>query len=203
MSKKTKPDQKEGMEKEKDLQEKKAAVDQEMEEEDKQEEKKSKKGKGKKKQKSCADELEEMKAQYAELYDKHMRLFADFDNYRKNCNKDKIELIKTASQGVIEGILPVLDDFDRAIDAMKAHKSDEESINGVELIYNKLFTFLKQQGLQPMDSQGKEFDTDYHDAITQIPAPSEDLKGKVVDVVQKGYLLNDKIIRHAKVVVGQ
>ena len=167
------------------------------------EELKTSRTKGKKKKPTTREELDELKIQYQELNDKFLRLFADFDNYRKNCNKDKIELIKTASQKVNEGLLPVMDDFDRALDAMKTHLTDEEAINGVELIYNKLFTFLKQQGLQPMDSQGKEFDTDYHDAITQIPAPTEDLKGKVVDVIQKGYLLNDKIIRHAKVVVGQ
>lgn len=158
----------------------------------------------KKKKKPAADrQLEELKTQYGELNDKYLRLFADFDNYRKNCNKDKIELIKTASQGVIEGLLPVLDDFDRGLEAMKEHQADEDALNGITLIYNKLFTFLRQQGLQPMDSKGKDFDTDYHDAITQVPAPTDDLKGKVVDVIQKGYLLNDKIIRHAKVVVGQ
>lgn len=165
--------------------------------------KESGKSKAKKKKPSKSEELNELKIQYAELNDKYLRLFADFDNYRRNSNKEKIELIKTASQGVIEGLLPVLDDFDRALDAMKDQKADKETINGVELIYNKLFTFLKQQGLKPMDSKGTDFDTDYHDAITQIPAPSEDLKDKVVDVIEKGYLLNDKIIRHAKVVVGQ
>lgn len=187
------------MEKQEDLNE----MDSPEEMESKSAEKKGGKSKDKKKKPSCAEELEEMKIQYVELNNKFLRLFADFDNYRKNCNKDKIELIRTASQGVIEGILPVLDDFDRAMEAMKEHQADEETINGVELIFNKLFNFLKQKGLQPMDSKGKEFDTDFHDAITQIPAPSEDLEGKVVDVVQKGYLLNDKIIRHAKVVVGK
>ncbi len=199
MSKKTKPDQEREMEKQEDLNE----MDSPEEKESKSAEKKGGKSKDKKKKPSCAEELEEMKIQYVELNNKFLRLFADFDNYRKNCNKDKIELIRTASQGVIEGILPVLDDFDRAMEAMKEHQADEETINGVELIFNKLFNFLKQKGLQPMDSKGKEFDTDFHDAITQIPAPSEDLEGKVVDVVQKGYLLNDKIIRHAKVVVGK
>jgi molecular chaperone GrpE len=177
-----------------------------MDQEEK-DEARSKEGKGpkskKKKQPAKAEELEELKIQYAELNDKFLRLFADFDNYRKNCNKDKIDLVKTASQRVIEGLLPVLDDFDRAIEANKDRSESDEQLNGFMLIYNKLFTFLKQQGLQPMDSLGKEFDTDYHDAVTQIPAPSDDMKGKVVDVIQKGYLLNDKIIRHAKVVVGQ
>ena len=155
------------------------------------------------KKKTKDDEINELKIQNAELNDKFLRLFSDFDNYRKRTNVEKIELIKTASKNVIEGLLPVLDDFDRALQAFKKQKVDEETIHGVELIRNKLFTFLNQKGLEPMDSQGKEFDTDWHDAITQIPAPSKDLKGKVVDVVQKGYLLNGTIIRHAKVVVGQ
>jgi molecular chaperone GrpE len=137
------------------------------------------------------------------LNNKYLRLFADFDNYRKNTIKDKADLIKNASQELIENLLPVLDDFDRAIESMQENNAEEESVKGVELIYNKLYNILRQKGLEPMDSMGKEFDTDYHDAITQVPAPSEDLKGKVVDVIQKGYLLNDKIIRHAKVVVGQ
>ena len=149
------------------------------------------------------DEINELKIQNAELNDKFLRLFSDFDNYRKRTNVEKIELIKTASKNVIEGLLPVLDDFDRGLQAFEEQKVNKETIHGVELIRSKLFNFLSQKGLEPMDSQGKEFDTDWHDAITQIPAPSEDLKGKVVDVVQKGYLLNGTIIRHAKVVVGQ
>ncbi len=155
------------------------------------------------KKKTKDDEINELKIQNAELNDKFLRLFSDFDNYRKRTNVEKIELIKTASKNVIEGLLPVLDDFDRGLQAFEEQKVNKETIHGVELIRSKLFNFLSQKGLEPMDSQGKDFDTDWHDAITQIPAPSEDLKGKVVDVVQKGYLLNGTIIRHAKVVVGQ
>jgi len=155
------------------------------------------------KKKTKDDEINELKIQNAELNDKFLRLFSDFDNYRKRTNVEKIELIKTASKNVIEGLLPVLDDFDRGLQAFEEQKVNEETIHGVELIRSKLFNFLSQKGLEPMDSQGKDFDTDWHDAITQIPAPSKDLKGKVVDVVQKGYLLNGTIIRHAKVVVGQ
>ena len=155
------------------------------------------------KKKTKDDEINELKIQNAELNDKFLRLFSDFDNYRKRTNVEKIELIKTASKNVIEGLLPVLDDFDRGLQAFEEQKVNKETIHGVELIRSKLFNFLSQKGLEPMDSQGKEFDTDWHDAITQIPAPSKDLKGKVVDVVQKGYLLNGTIIRHAKVVVGQ
>jgi len=153
--------------------------------------------------KTKTEEISELKEQVNELNDKYLRLFSDFDNYRKRTNIEKLELIKTASKKVIEGLLPVLDDFDRALQHVQDQEFDEESVKGFELIYNKLLQFLKQQGLEPMDSQGKEFNTDYHDAITQIPAPNKNMKGKVVDVIQKGYLLNGIIIRHAKVVVGE
>lgn len=159
--------------------------------------------KKKTKKKTKDDEIEELKIQNAELNDKFLRLFSDFDNYRKRTNAEKLEIIKTASKSVIEGLLPVIDDFDRALQAFKDQNVDEDAIHGIDLIRSKLFNYLSQKGLETMDSQGKEFDTDWHDAITQIPAPSEDLKGKVVDVIQKGYLLNGTIIRHAKVVVGQ
>lgn len=151
---------------------------------------------------SKSEQIKELQYEKAELNDKYLRLFSEFDNFRKRINKEKIDIIKTASKDVIEGLLPVLDDFDRALQHMKDLGSDEETIKGVELIYNKLFNNLKSKGLEPMDSKGKEFDTDFHDAITQIPAPAEDLKGKVVDVAEKGYLLNGTIIRHAKVIVG-
>ena len=159
--------------------------------------------KKKKKAKLTKDEeLKELTYQYAELNDKYLRLFSEFDNYRKRTNKEKIELINTASEGVIESVLPVLDDFDRALKAFKDQNVDKEAVHGVELIYNKFFNTLKLKGLEPMDSQGKTFDTDYHDAITQTPAESDAMKGKVFDVIEKGYLLKGKIIRHAKVVVS-
>ena len=159
--------------------------------------------KKKKKTKLTKDEeLKELTYQYAELNDKYLRLFSEFDNYRKRTNKEKIELINTASEGVIEAVLPVLDDFDRALKAFKDQNVDEEAVHGVELIYNKFFNTLKLKGLEPMDSLGKTFDTDYHDAITQTPAETDGMKGKVFDVIEKGYLLNGKIIRHAKVVVS-
>lgn len=152
--------------------------------------------------KSKDEQILELKEAQAALNDKFLRLFSDFDNYRKRTNSERIDLIKTASREVIEGMLPILDDLERAIQAMKEH-ADDEAIKGVELIYNKLFNFLKQQGLEPMNAMGMVFDSDFHEAITEIPAPTEELKGKVVDVVQKGYLLGDKIIRYAKVVVGR
>jgi molecular chaperone GrpE len=161
-----------------------------------------KKRKGQKSGDDCQKSLDELREKYDELNDRYLRLYSEFDNYRKRTNKEKLELIKSASEDLIVDLLPVLDDFERALKAFEDHNADPELIAGVELIYNKLFNILKQKGLKPMDSMGKEFDTDYHEALTNVPAPSEDLKGKVVDVIQKGYLLNDKVIRFAKVVVG-
>lgn len=146
--------------------------------------------------------LEEIQEQYNELNDKYLRLYSEFDNYRKRTNKERLDILKSASAEVITDLLPVLDDFDRAIQAFDEHGADEETKKGIELIYNKLTGILTQKGLEPMDSMGKDFDTDYHEAVTNIPAPSKEQIGKVVDVIQKGYLLNGKIIRFAKVVVG-
>jgi molecular chaperone GrpE len=153
---------------------------------------------GKEKKDSGSKKLKE---ELNELNDKYLRLYSDFDNYRKRTLKEKLEMQKSASQDLIADLLPVLDDFERALQALKEHKADDEAISGVELIYNKLFNILKQRGLEPMNSVGTEFNTDYHEAITNIDA-GEEKKGKVVDVIQKGYLLNDKVLRFAKVVVG-
>ena len=180
-----------------------AHEDEEFENQSKENEKENKskkKSKSKKKTDKCL--FAEFYEQCTELNYKYLRLYSEFDNYRKRTSKERLDLLKTASQDIMVELLPVLDDFDRAIAAMNDNNAQEESVKGVELIFNKLFTLLKQKGLEPMDAQGKEFDTDYHEAITNIPAPSDDMKGKVIDVIQKGYLLNGKIIRFAKVVVG-
>ena len=141
--------------------------------------------------------------QYSELNDKYLRLYSDFDNFRKRTFKEKIEHSKNASAEVIIKLLPVLDDFERAIKAFDAKSDAGEALkNGVVLIYNKFVTTLNQLGLEPMRTSGEKFDTDFHEAITNIPAPSPDQKGKIVDQVEKGYLLNGKVIRYAKVVVG-
>ena len=142
-----------------------------------------------------------LKEELNEMSDKYLRLYSDFDNYRKRTLKEKMEMQKSASQDLILDLLPVLDDFERAVQALKEHKADDEAISGVELIYNKLFNILSQRGLEPMNSIGTDFNTDYHEAITNIDA-GEEMKGKVVDVIQKGYLLNGKVLRFAKVVVG-
>jgi len=157
----------------------------------------------KKKRKIKAEKkLDEITEKYNDVNDKYLRLYSEFDNYRKRTNKERLELLKSASEEVIVDLLTVLDDFDRAIQAMDSHDVDDETKTGIELIRNKLFNTLSQKGLQPMNSQGKEFDTDFNESITNIPAPSKDMVGKVVDVIEKGYLLNGKVIRFAKVVVG-
>jgi len=134
--------------------------------------------------------------------DKFLRLFAEFENYKKRTSKERIDLFKTAGQEVIVSLLPILDDFDRAIKELA--KSDEKEIlKGIELISNKFKETLKNKGLQEIEvKQGDAFDAEVHDAITQIPAPSKKLKGKIIDVIEKGFSLGDKIIRHPKVVVG-
>ncbi len=135
--------------------------------------------------------------------DKFLRLFAEFENYKKRTSKERIELFKTASQDVIQSMLPVLDDFDRALKEIEKSK-DKELSKGVELIHNKLKETLKSKGLEQVAVKaGDTFNADDHEAITQIPAPSDDLKGKIVDVIEKGYKLGDKVIRFPKVVTGQ
>lgn len=147
-------------------------------------------------------EIEEWQQKYEEVNDKYLRLYSDFDNYRKRTLKEKLDLLKNATEDLIVELLPVLDDFERALQAFEQHQVGNEAVKGTELIYNKLLRALEQKGLKPMDSMGKDFDTDFHEAITNVPATSPEMKGKVVDVIQKGYLLNDKIIRFAKVIVG-
>ena len=152
---------------------------------------------------STQKKLEELQEKYDDLNDKYMRLYSEFDNYRKRTAKERIELQKSASREMILAILPVVDDLERAIKAFEDHNLSEEAKKGIELIYNKLMNILEQKGLQVIDAKELPFDTDYHEAVTNIPAPSEELKGKNVDVIQKGYMLNGKVIRYAKVVVGQ
>lgn len=165
----------------------------------KQKAKQSKKSTSSKKT-SIDKKLNELKEQNVELNDKFLRLYSEFDNYRKRTIKEKIELQKSASRDLIEDLLPVLDDFERAMQAFKEN-DDSDVYKGIELIYNKLYNTLSQKGLKPMNSLETDFNTDYHEAITKIEAGDEQ-KGKVVDVIQKGYLLNDKVLRFAKVVVG-
>ncbi len=145
--------------------------------------------------------LEEEKAKFAELNDKYLRLFSEFDNHRKRTAKEKLDLTATASENVIKDILPVLDDFERALQNMEKN-GNEADLQGVTLIFNKLKDTLKKKGLEEIEAMDADFNTDEHEALTMIPAPEEDKKGKVLDVIQKGYKLNGKVIRFARVVVG-
>jgi molecular chaperone GrpE len=148
-------------------------------------------------------EVEKLEAEKKELNDKFLRLFSDFDNFRKRTAKEKLESTKTAGVGVIKDLLTVVDDFDRAIENNKVAEDIVAVKEGFELIHNKFSSILKAKGLKEVEAKGEVFDVDKHEAITQIPAPSEDLKGKVVDVIEKGYALNDTVIRFPKVIVGQ
>jgi len=147
--------------------------------------------------------LTELQEKYDSLNDRYLRLYSEFENFRRRTAKEKLEVMKTAGGNVVKDLLPTLDDFDRAIAANEENDDIDNVKEGFKLIHNKLKHNLEQQGLKPMDSQGDEFDTEYHEAITNIPAPSEDLKGKVVDVAEKGYFFHDTVLRYAKVIVGQ
>lgn len=149
------------------------------------------------------DEVEKMQAEIRDLKDKYLRQVAEFENFRKRSAREKIELIQTAGREVIQSLLEVLDDCDRAEKQLQGAENNGAVKEGVQLVFSKLRSTLQSKGLKPMQSIGTEFDPDKHEAITEIPAPSGDLKGKVVDEVEKGYYLNDKIIRFAKVVVGK
>ena len=164
--------------------------------------KKGKKEKGKESRKTKPEEKSD-KEKLAELQDRYLRLQAEYDNYRKRTLREKMELTRSAGEDLLKGLLPVMDDFERALQAIDEAENAESFKDGVHLIYNKFREFFKQQGVKEMESQDKEFDTDKHEAISKVPAPSEDMKGKVVDVVQTGYYLNDKVLRYAKVVVGE
>ena len=169
----------------------------------------------KKKQKKEERKADELRKQLAELSDNlakekenvakekesYLRLMAEFETFRRRSAEDRLNLIASASAKTIEGLLPVLDDCERALE-MLSKSSDEAAKEGTTLIYNKLMDYLKTQGLARIEAKGEVFDTDFHEAVTQFPAPSEELKGKVIDVVQTGYTLGGKVLRYAKVVVG-
>ena len=148
-------------------------------------------------------QLAEAEAKIAELQDRYLRQAAEFDNYRKRTMKEKADLIKSAAEKVMVAELPIVDDMDRALDNMEKGMDADACIEGFKLIAQKFKNTLAQQGLEKIETDGQDFDTDYHEAIALIPAPSEELKGKILDCVQAGYKLGDKVIRHAKVAVGQ
>ena len=156
-----------------------------------------------KKQKTMVDESEKLASELSEMKDKYLRLYAEFDNYRKRTMREREELIKTASESAIKSMLSTLDDLERAIKAAKSSNEESTILEGILLIYEKMFKTLEQQGLKAMDSDGHDFNPDLHEALTKIPVPNDDLKGKVIETIEKGYYLRDKIIHYAKVVVGQ
>lgn len=139
---------------------------------------------------------------YNELNDKFLRLYSEFDNFKKRNARERIELMKTAGEDIIKSVLPVLDDFERALKVMHEAGESDAVKEGVDLIFNKLKNTLRAKGLQPMESLGQDFNPDLHEAITNVPAADESMKGKIVDEIERGYFLNDKVIRYAKVVVG-
>jgi molecular chaperone GrpE len=148
-------------------------------------------------------ELEKIKTELEQSKDKYLRLVAEFDNFRRRNAKERMELTQTAGKDIIQSLLVVLDDTDRAAKQMEVSDDLTQIREGVSLVFNKLRTILQQKGLKKMESIRQDFDADLHDAITEIPAPSEELKGKIIDEVEPGYYLNDKLIRHAKVIVGK
>ena len=142
--------------------------------------------------------------EFRQIEDKYLRLYAEFDNFRRRTTTERLELFKTANQDVLAALLPVLDDFERALKSMEGTTDVKSVKDGVELIQNKLVGILTGKGLKPMqDLKGKPFDPDFHEAITKIPAPTDELKDKIVDVIENGYYLGDKVIRYAKVVIGE
>lgn len=148
------------------------------------------------------DKLKELESSLSESKEKHLRLLAEFDNYKKRTSRERYELFNTASKTVITAMLPVVDDFERAFKSMEGGP-DESFSEGIKIIYHRLLQVLQSQGLKAMESTGEAFDPDLHEAITEVPVEDEDMRGRVVETIEKGYMLHDKIIRHAKVVVGK
>ena len=154
----------------------------------------------KKKENPLQKKIEELDDKLSREHDSYVRLYAEFETYRRRTAEEKLALVSSAAADTIKGLLPVLDDCERALKILE-NSSDDAAREGTSLIYTKLMEYLKSRGLSPIEAMGQKFDTDFHEAVTQFPAPSEDLKGMVIDVVQTGYLLNGKILRYAKVVV--
>lgn len=148
-------------------------------------------------------QIEELQQKCADLADKNLRMMAEFDNYRRRTSKEKLELQKNAGEKIFVDMLPLIDDFERAIKALNQTTDIDSLRQGVELIYNKFISFLNKQEVQPINTENADFDTAFHEAITTFPAPTPELKGKVIDCTQKGYTLAGKVIRYAKVVVGE
>ena len=152
---------------------------------------------------NVSGEVEALQKKYSELNDSHLRLMAEFDNYRKRTLREKSELIKNGGESALTHLLPVVDDFERALQNIRSAEDIKAVTEGVELIYSKFMSYLSHQNVKPIETVGEPFDAETSEAVAMIPAPEPDMKGKVLDYVQTGYTLNDKVIRHAKVVVGE
>lgn len=152
---------------------------------------------------TAQDPLTELQEKCDMLNDKYLRLYSEFENYRRRTAKEKLDMMKNASGDLLKEFLPVVDDFDRAMASNETDENIDNVKEGFKLIHNKLMRIMESKGVKPMDAMEKPFDTEYHEAITNIPAPDESLKGKVVDVAEKGYFYHDGVLRYAKVVVGQ
>lgn len=148
-------------------------------------------------------EVEKVKQERDELRDKYLRMMAEFENFKKRNVRERMELLNTAAQDTLTALLPVIDDFDRALNLPEEQRNSPAFQEGIQLVYQKLTNTLKQRGLEVMETNGQDFDPELHEALTEIPAPTEDLKGKIVDTIERGYTLKGKIIRHAKVVTGK
>lgn len=151
---------------------------------------------------SSMQEMKDLQDKLAEANDRYLRLAAEFDNYRRRSAKERMDLISLANENLVKDMLPIVDDFERAIAAMKESDDAASAKEGVELIYNKVTAFLKKNGVKEIEAVGKDFDTDFHEAVAQFPVQEEDKKNKVIDVTQKGYTMGEKVIRYAKVVTG-
>lgn len=178
--------------------------DQEIEKEDSlEQEKRESEQKLSRKDKKLQKQVEELEEKISDVNEKYLRLFSEFDNYRKRTAREKIEMSKTASEGLIKDLLPILDDMERALVNIPEIEQNKELRQGVELIFSKFMRILQIKGLKAIEAIGENFDTDFHEAIAKIPAPSPEQKGKVVDDTERGYTLNGKVIRFSKVVVGE
>ncbi len=164
---------------------------------------KAKTKKSSKTKNKAEEKIKELEEKINELNDKYLRLVAEYDNYRKRTLKEKTELIKTAGEDTLVNFLPVMDNIDRAKKSVDEAKDIEAVKEGINLIYKHLHNFLKERGIKEIEAVGEVFDTDLHEALTKVPAAEDDMKGKVVDVIEKGYKMNDKVLRYAKVVVGE
>lgn len=149
------------------------------------------------------EQISQLTEKCAELTDKNLRLMAEFDNYRRRTLKEKSDIIKNAGENIFKDMLPLVDDFERALNSIQPTPENISLREGVEIIYNKFINFLGQNGVKAIDTENKAFDVEFHEAITTIPAPEESMKGKIIDCTTKGYTLNEKVIRFAKVVVGE